>query len=533
MLDISSIRVPESPGCYIMKEKGGQIIYIGKARNLHDRVRSYFLKGNELNEKTRKLVSEIEGIEFVLTDNEAEALLLENSLIKQHYPKYNIDLKDSERFTYIRVTDEPFPRMVLERKGRGKRVRKPGKLFGPFTAGSANVLVATTLRKAFRLRICKKLPKRKCLQYDLGFCSAPCIGNISEGEYGKSVRELQSALSGGSGMQKVLSEMKGEMGRAADATNFERAMQLRDSIRKLEGLGVRQKMERTDYADEDFVAMHLEDGKARAQIFKVLHGVVRDRKKYEFPVAGTEDALAQFITSYYSEGEVPRYIFAEREIEGKNALEAFLAQKRGMKVEILVPEIGDKRKLLELLKRNIYSEVAGHAEPGLLMLKEELELPVMPMVIECFDISNLFGMNIVGSMVQFVNGKPNKSGYRRFRIRSVEAQDDFASMKEVVKRRYARVREEGGKMPDLVLIDGGAGQLGAALSALREVGVEIPCIALAKKEEEIYHPERMEPVKLPKSDAGLKVLMHARDEAHRFVISYHRLLRGRRERGNS
>jgi excinuclease ABC subunit C len=513
-----------------MKDKSGAIIYIGKAKNLKDRVKSYFAQGSDLNEKTSQLVSEIAEIEFVITDNEAEALILESNLIKEHYPKYNIDLKDNEKFTYIRITDEQFSRMALERKGRGKRVKKPGKLFGPFTAGSANVLVATTLRKAFKLRICKKLPKKKCLQYDLGFCSAPCIGNISKEEYGKSVHELEGVLSGRSGLGKVVSDMGVEMKKAADATNFERAMQLRESIRKLEGLEVRQKIELGEYVDEDFVAMHLENGKAMVQIFKVIRGVVRDRKKYEFSVAGKEDALAEFIARYYSEGAVPRFIFVERELEGRGALEAFLSEKRGAKAEILVPQIGDKKKLLELLKKNIYSEISGHAEPALMHLKEKLALPVVPMVIECLDISNLFGTNIVGSMVQFVNGKPNKSGYRKFRIRSVETQDDFACMHEVVKRRYGRLKEEGGKMPDLVLIDGGAGQLGAALSALRESGVEVPCISLAKEEEEIYHPERMEPIRLGRSDIGLKVLMHARDEAHRFVISYHRLLRGKEKK---
>jgi excinuclease ABC subunit C len=404
-------------------------------------------------------------------------------------------------------------------------VRRPGKLFGPFTSGSAKVLVATTLRKAFKMRICKVLPKRKCLQYDLGFCSAPCIGKISEEEYAKSVHELENVLSGREGLEKAVNGMRSEMKRASASTNFERAMQLRDSISKLEGLEIRQKMELSDFADEDFIAMHEEGGRAMVQMFKVVRGVVRDRKKYEFSIAGAEDALAEFITRYYSEGGVPRYVFVEHEIEGKGALEAFLSGKRGAPVSISVPQIGDKKKLLELLKKNIYSEIAGHAEPALVSLREKLSLPSIPMTIEAFDISNLFGTNIVGSMVQFVNGKPNKSNYRRFKVRTVEAQDDFASMREIVLRRYLHLMGEGAKLPDLILIDGGLGQLNAALSALREAGADIPCISLAKENEEIYHPERMEPIRLPRSDSGLKILMHARDEAHRFVISYHRLLR--------
>jgi excinuclease ABC subunit C len=525
MFDISSIRIPDSPGCYLMKDSSGKIIYVGKAKNLKSRVASYFSKSSDLNDKTRMLVSEIASIDFVITDNEAEALVLESNLVKEHYPKYNIDLKDNEKFTYIRITNEPFPRMLLERKGRGKRARKPGRLFGPFTSGSANVLVATTLRKAFKMRICKVLPKRKCLQYDLGFCSAPCIGKISEDEYAKSARELSEVLSGRQPLGRVLAEMEKEMKNASSSTNFERAMQLRDSISKLEGLQIRQKMELSDLADEDFIAMHEENGRALVQIFKVVRGVVRDRKKYEFSIVGAEDALAGFITRYYSEGSVPRYVFIEREISGKSAIESFLSSRRGAPAEIRVPEIGDKRKLLELLKKNIYSEVAGHAEPALVSLREKLSLPTIPMTIEAFDISNLFGTNIVGSMVQFSNGKPNKQNYRKFKLRGVSSQDDFASMREVVLRRYMHLKGEGSKFPDLILIDGGLGQLNAALSALREAGVEIPCVSLAKEEEEIYHPERMLPIRLPRSDAGLKVLMHARDEAHRFVISYHRLLR--------
>lgn len=526
MLDVSTLRIPSSPGCYLFKDKTGAIIYIGKAKHLPSRVRSYFEQPHE-NNKTAKLVSEISSVEFILTDNEAEALLLESNLIRQHYPKYNIDLKDSERFTYIQITNEQFPRMLLVRKNRAGRIKTKGKLYGPFTSGSAYLLVASTLRKIFKMRICRQLPKRPCLQYFLGNCEAPCIGKASREQYMQNVHALEAVLSGKQGLDSVLSSMRARMRLASSSLDFEKAKQLRDSIRSLEGLLTRQKIEQLGHGNEDFLSFHLQKGKLFVQLFRAIGGVIRERKKFEFDAVEPQNAIDEFFSRFYSANAIPPRIFADAMPSSPQALVQYLSKLRDGSVEIIEPQKGDKKKLLELLKKNIYSEISGHADPSLVQLQNELSLPSPPYVIECFDISNLFGTHIVASMVQFKNAKPNKSAYRHFNIKSTPTQDDFASMREVVYRRYLRLKQEKSPFPNLILIDGGAAQLNAALSSLRELSLAIPCVSLAKKEEEIYHPEKLAPIRLPRTSAALKVLQYARDEAHRFAISFHRRKRGK------
>ncbi len=513
---------PHSPGVYIFRSSGGLPIYIGKAKDLKNRVASYF--GSGLLDRTAQMVSCAATLEFIVTDSEAEALLLESQLIKQHYPKYNIELRDNQKFTYILITEEKFPRMLLVRRNRGGKVTGRGKLYGPFLSGSAYVLVASTLRKIFKLRTCRVGQGRPCLQYHLGFCMGPCAGLVTPEEYGKQVKRLKEALSGGRKLEAVLGEMGREMKKAAAARQFERALELRNSINSLSSLLERQKMESGSEANEDYVSSVLHEGKAFVQLFRQIGGVIRDRKKFEFEPLDS-DPLSEFLPRFYEAGGIPRRIYAEKEPASKDALELFLSKKRGGPVSIVVPEKGDKKKLLELLRKNILLEISGNADPALTELQHELSLPAIPRTIECFDVSNLFGSSIVGSMVQFVNAKPNNSGYRKFKIRTVEGQDDFASMKEIVFRRYYRIKKEGGTMPELIVIDGGPGQLNAALSALSELSLSTACVSLAKEFEEIYHPDHAEPIRLPRSSSALKVLQYARDEAHRFGISYHRLLR--------
>jgi len=522
MLQDYAKSAPSSPGVYIFKDKAGTPLYIGKAKDIKKRVASYFSAGTP--GRAQQMLSQAASLEFIVTDNEAEALLLESRLIKEHFPKYNIDLKDNEKFTYILITDEKFPRMLLVRRSRGGRVKARGKLFGPFTAGSAHVLVASTLRKIFRLRTCRLGQKRPCLQYHLGFCMGPCAGLVSEEEYNKQVERLAEALSGGKRLEEIIKGMESEMKEAARQRQFERALALRNSIRSLSSLLERQKFESASEANEDYISLVQDGSKARIQLFRQLQGVIRDRKKFELEALG-RDALAEFIPRFYEAGGIPRRIYVEREPESKSALEDYLGKRRGGPVSIIVPQKGDKKKLLELLRKNILLEIGGHADPALVELQQALQLPSIPRVIECFDVSSLYGESAVGSMAQFLNGKPNKPGYRRFRIRSVEGQDDFASMREIVFRRYSRLKGEGQAMPDLILIDGGPGQLNAALSALSMLQLSMPCISLAKEHEEIYHPDFAEPIRLPRSSPALKVLQFARDEAHRFGIGYHRLLR--------
>ena len=523
MLSDFAKKAPHSPGVYLFKDKSGAPIYIGKAKDLRNRLSSYFAR--DLPDRTAQMVSQAASIEFILTDSESEALLLESSLIKRHFPKYNIELRDNEKYTYILITEEQFPRMLLVRRSRGGKVRARGRIYGPFLSGSAYVLVASTLRKIFKLRTCRVGQGRPCLQYHLGFCMGPCAGLVSPEEYGKQVEKLKAVLSGGRKLEEVLSEMETEMKKASRERRFEKALELRNSIRALSSLLERQKFESGSEANEDFVSFSGHKGKVYLQLFRQIGGVIRDRKKYEFasPVGG--EPLSEFLPQFYEAGGIPRRIYVEKEPASKPALEQFLSQKRGGPVSIIAPEKGDKKKLLELLHRNIMLEISGTADPALVELQHELSLPAIPRVIECFDVSNLYGTSVVGSMVQFSNGKPNKSNYRRFRIRTVEGQDDFASMREIVFRRYYRIKKENATPPDLILIDGGPGQLNAALSALSELSLSIPCVSLAKEFEEIYHPDRAEPLHLPRSSPALKVLQFARDEAHRFGISYHRLLR--------
>lgn len=513
---------PSSPGVYIFRNASGVPIYIGKAKNLRSRVHSYFVSG--LLDRTAQMVQSAHTLEFIVTDNEAEALLLESNLIKQHYPKYNIELKDNEKYTYILITDEEYSRMLLVRKNRTGRVGGKGRLFGPFLSGSAYVLVASTLRKIFKLRTCRLLQKRPCLQYHLGFCTGVCAGLVTRAQYMGQVEKLRSVLSGGKKLEQVMDEMEREMKEAAKKRQFERALELRNSMHSLSSLLERQKFEREGEGNEDFIALLEHGGKAYAQLFRQIGGVIRDRRKYDFiPLSG--DPLSEFLPRFYEAGGIPGRIYVEEEPESREALEKYLSEKRGGCVSILTPEKGDKKKLLELLRKNILLEISGTADPALLELQRQLSLPAIPRTIECFDISNLFGTSVVGSMVQFVNGKPNKSAYRRFKIRTVEGQDDFASMREIVWRRYARLKGEKAPMPDLILIDGGPGQLSAALSALSELQLEIPIVSLAKEFEEIYSPERAMPIRLARSSPALQVLQRARDEAHRFGISYHRLVR--------
>ena len=520
---------PTSPGVYIFRNSSGTPIYVGKAKNIKNRVSSYFAR--DLLDRTQQMVSSAHSLEFIMTDSEAEALLLESNLIKQHYPKYNIELKDNEKYTYILITDEEYPRMLLVRKNRTGKVNARGKLYGPFLSGSAYVLVASTLRKIFKLRTCRLGQKRPCLQYHLGFCTGVCAGLVTREQYMEQVKKLQDALSGGKKLEAVLDDMESEMKEAAKKKQFERALELRNSIRSLSSLLERQKFEREGEGNEDFIALLTHEEMAYAQLFRQIGGVIRDRKKYEFvPLSG--DAASEFLPRFYEAGGIPRRIYMESEPESREALEKYLAEKRGGPVSILVPEKGDKKGLLELLRKNILLEISGTADPALVELQHELALSAIPRTIECFDISNLMGTSVVGSMVQFVNGMPFKSNYRKFKIKWVEGQDDFACMREIVYRRYYRLKLERAQMPDLILIDGGPGQLSAALSALSELQLELPVVSLAKEFEEIYSPERAIPIRLPHSSAALKVLQYARDEAHRFGISYHRLLRKKRMKEN-
>jgi excinuclease ABC subunit C len=520
-LDIKKITIPSHPGIYLMKGADSKIIYIGKAKNLKNRVRSYFLKNQ--NYKTQKLVERIADIEFVLTDNESEAFLLESNMIKQYRPMFNIELKDQQRYTYLRITDEQYPRLLVARRTRSGKFLGDGKVFGPFTSGSSKLLSIGSLRKTFKIRICKRLPKKACLEYHLGNCEAPCEFAQAQADYKKHVADLEAILRGRD-MGAFTKSLEHEMVLASKNLEFERAWEIKDTLHRLGSLKTRQKMESATGSDEEYFGIVSSDQTAHIMTFKKINGVIRDSNKYSFDLIG-DNTFANFLYQYYTTNQIPPFIITNQIPEDHALLEQMFAKTAGFPVRIISPKSGKRREMLDLIMRNIALVQSSGSEPGLVELKEKLALPVIPKIIECFDISNHGTSYAVGSMSRFVNGRPDKSGYRKFKIKTVKGQDDFAMINEIVKRRYFRLDNENVQMPDLILIDGGRGQLGAAMSALESMAIRIPCASLAKENEEVYLPGQKEPIILPRQNQSLKILQHARDEAHRFGVAYNRSLR--------
>jgi excinuclease ABC subunit C len=511
MIDTASL--PENPGCYLYSDDTGTIIYVGKAKNLKKRVSSYFSKKDH-DPKTKSLVAHIASVDVVVTDTETEAFLLENTLIKKHQPKYNIDLKDAKRYAWIELTKEKFPRLVIARKTTGD-----GTFFGPFVSAAERDYVLKVAKKVFHLRTCKKIPKRPCLRRHMQSCSAPCTGTVSTEEYDENVKKAALLLKGKS--RELLDELKLEMAARSAAEDFERALVIRNEIAAIGHLADRQHVERRREYDQDVIAYQETDGKVYLTAFNVEHGSLSNKQEFTFEAG--EDFFEEFIVQYYSEREPPKELILENETDP--ALAEFLSVKKGKQVDIIVPQRGEKRQLLLLAKKNLeiafFRDTLKGAELG-----TALHMDSPPSVIECFDISHLSGTAMVGSMVQFRDGKPDKNNYRRFKIKTVEGIDDFASIAEVVKRRYKRLTDEHAPFPDLVIIDGGKGQLSAAQEALAALGITgQPVIAIAKREEEIYMPGDSLPLRLDKKSIALRYIEEIRDEAHRFAITYNRLLR--------
>lgn len=524
-------RFPDEPGVYLMKDHQGKIIYIGKAKSLRKRVASYFTKQNpEFGWKTSKLVGKISDIEFVVTDNEIEAFLLESNLIKRYRPMFNIELKDQQRYTYLKITDEPFPRLLVARRNRnGEFLGPKGRVYGPFVRGSSKLLTVGHLRKLFKMRICDRLPKTPCLQYFIKNCDAPCIANVTRGDYMMNVVALQDILEGKSSIEKFAKEMQGEMKRASDLGDYERAKQIRDTLYRLNNLRIKQKMEKAvnRKPDEEYIVIMKDSKKGMAHVMALrrTRGVISDRKKFEFDLVG-DNSLSSFLLQYYSSNPmVPRFVYVNEDPEDKRVVEMSLEKIAGHKVSITNVErveTREKRELMDLISRNVSMYIDGGYDPVVVELKNALKLASMPEVIDCFDVSNLGTSIAVGSCVRFVNNKPDKSSYRKFRVKTVVRQNDFAMIGELVRRRYS----SGDSLPDLIVIDGGLGQLGAAEASLRGLGIhDVPCIGLAKENEEVYSYGSQEPIVLPRNNAGLRMLQRVRDEAHRFGLAYNVNLR--------
>ncbi|TAJ43847.1 excinuclease ABC subunit UvrC [Methanofollis fontis] len=510
MIDYSVF--PEAPGCYLYMDDAGRVIYVGKAKNLKRRVSSYFTRGGH-DPKTERLVESIRSADYIVTGTETEALILENTLIKRHRPRYNIDLKDSRSYAYIHLTEGPYPRIGIARQARGK-----GEYFGPFVSAKERDYVLNVVKKTFGLRSCRRMPKRPCLRHHIGTCTAPCIGAIDEAGYRERIDRARSVLRGRTG--DLIASLRADMQRASDDLEYERALELRDEIAAVEHLAARQRMVRRTDHDEDIIASMVKDGTVYLMLFAVIKGTLTDKQEYVFPES--EGYFEEFLVQYYGERTPPKEVILAEAIDP--ALEAYLGERRGSRVTVTVPQRGDKKKLLDLAIKNIEITFFGdHLK--LQALGRALHLPEPPNVIECFDISHLSGTAMVGSMVQFRGGRPDRQNYRRFRIRDVEGIDDFAAIAEVVRRRYTRLKEEGGEFPDLIIIDGGKGQLGAAMAELKRLDTRIPIISIAKREEEIFVPGFPHPIPIGRDEKASLFVQEIRNEAHRFAITYNRLLR--------
>lgn len=506
--------LPVEPGCYLFKNDAGEVIYVGKAKALRNRVRSYFSSSHG-DPKTALLVSEIDSLDYIVTSSEVEALILESTLIKQYRPRFNIDLKESQRYAYILITDERFPRLLVVRDKT-----RTGKYFGPFVNGEARDNIVHALRSAFGIRRCNRMKKRPCLRAHIRKCSSPCSGAISEEEYAGRIRRIEQFLNGK--VEGLINELTDEMHEHASNEAYEKALVLRDQIASLTSLQERQQMERTVDHDEDIINYLREEDTVYLMVFHVKRGVMTTKDDFQFK-AVDDMFLDEFIVQYYADTMVPKEVVVPHAPHDK-AINEYLRELHGSKVYLTVPKRGRKKELLDLVYRNIEMHFLQRRHM-MEDLQRELDLPTLPTYIECFDISHIGGRYMVGSSVQFRYGVKEPSGYRRYRIRTVEGIDDYAALHEVVGRRYRKLRDEGSPFPDLVVIDGGRGQLNAAADALDELGIELPLVAIAKREEELYVRGHEDPISLPKHSKGLRLLIQIRDEAHRFAISYHTLLR--------
>ena len=538
--------LPALPGVYLFRDAQGTVLYVGKAVSLRSRVRSYFHKSADLSIKTRRLVEKIADLEWIVTDTELEALVLECNLIKRYRPPYNIRLRDDKQYPFLCLTtSEPFPRLMLARRAKNDGNR----YFGPYSGSRPVYQTIHLLNRLFPLVTCGEAfsgePVRKpCLYYHMGRCPAPCAGLADKERYGEAVREVEMFLSGKH--EKLLKRLYGQMEQAAERLEFERAAALRDQIRAVEQVIMQQKVVSTDMVDRDVLAYAADEQRSLVQMFFIRGGKLIGQQTFFLDGASGEDqraALQEFLKQYYDQAQdVPGEILLPAPIEEAHIIEQWLRQKKGKRVALHAPRRGGKKKLLEMALTNAelaleqarqqWLQKKAQQEAVLLALQEALGLETPPRRIEAYDISNIQGHAPVGVMVVLKEGKPSKSDYRRFSIKYLpETPNDFAMMKEVIHRRLQEAQKGNPKfteLPQLMLIDGGKGQLNAALEAMGEVGLQVPAIGLAKRFEEVYLPGRSEPLILPKDSPALHLLQAVRDEAHRFAVEYHRKLRLKR-----
>lgn len=525
-------RLPDSPGVYRFYNSENELIYVGKAKNIKKRVASYFSKSHALNRKTLRLVSEIRSIEYTVADTEFDALLLENNFIKQNQPKYNILLKDDKTFPYICILKERYPRIIYTRKYQPEQ----GEYFGPYSSVVAMKNVLDLVRKLYSIRTCSLLLTqqnieqgkfRSCLEYHIGNCKAPCIGLQPEEQYQEEIEQARNILKGN--LSIVHQYFRNQMQQAATNMEFEKAQRYKDKLDTLQKFQTKSLVVNRDLTDIDVLTITSIPEYAYVNYLRIKEGAIVYSKTVELKkkLDETDEDLLSFAAQEL------------RVSDNKTILSNVPITVLEDNVENIIPKIGDKKKLvilslkngLELKKeKEILREGKKSKQLEVLsILQKDLQLTSLPLVIECFDNSNFQGTTPVASMVRFANGKPDKKNYRHFNIKTVTGANDFASMQEIVGRRYKRILEEAGPLPDLILIDGGKGQLSSACDALKELGLygKIPIIGIAKKLEEIYYPEDSIPLHINKKSPGLLLLQQVRDEAHRFAITFHRQKRSK------
>jgi len=566
--------LPHKPGIYLMKDAEGKILYVGKAISLYNRVRSYFQESSDLGPKNRSMVAKVDDIEFLVVKNEVEALVLESNYIKQYRPKYNVLLRDDKNYPYIKVSlTEDFPRVYRVRSFQ----RDGNRYFGPYTNSGAVDSTLDLLNKLFAFRTCRydasnwappinaeppagwkqRLLARPCTQFYIHRCIAPCVGYATREEYDAVIQQVILFLEGKH--EEVVDNLRKKMDEAADNLNFEEAARIRDRIRAVERILERQRIIHTEgQEDQDVIALASEEDETSAQVFFFRGGKLIGREF--FILQGTRDSspgevMSSFLQQFYeSSPHIPAEVIVEVEPDDRAIIQNWLKEKRGGVVTLIVPKRGEKLRLVEMVKQNALEVLeqqrikwltdSQKTQMALEELQDVLNLAAPPMRIECYDISNTQGTNSVGAMVVFEAGRPRPNEYRRFKIKTVEGPNDFASIQEMLRRRFrrqAQQNEERGEeieqevplehdwaMPDLIIIDGGKGQLSAAMEVLQELHIDVPTTGLAKENEELFIPGSPDPIILPRTSQGLYMVQRIRDEAHRFGITYHRKLRSDR-----
>ncbi|MCE5259280.1 MAG: excinuclease ABC subunit UvrC [Chloroflexi bacterium] len=542
--------LPLKPGVYIMRDIENRVIYVGKAIVLRHRVRSYFQEGAQHPPKTQRLVEEVADLEWIVTGSELEALVLECELIKRYRPRYNVRLKDDKRYPYIMVTmQEDYPRIMTVRSMK----RDGARYYGPFTSSQAVYQSLELIRRLFPYRTCNREitghDRSPCLYYHIKLCNGPCIGAVSREGYRQELERACLFLEGK--QEQIIERLHTEMLEASDALLFERAAQLRDTIEAITRVVEHQRIVSGHLEDHDFIAFAREDGQACVQVFFIRNGKLIGREY--FILTGTQDEtnesiMGSFLTQFYDEAAaIPPEVLLQNDLDELGVIQEWLQRKRGKKVLLKVPKRGDKLQVMQMARENATETLAklraewdadvSKQTEAIDQLQKALGLPKAPVRIECYDISNIQGTYATGSMVVFNKGVASKQDYRHFRIRTVEGANDFASMAEVLRRRFARAHEQEqkspdgkvnrwGLMPDLVIVDGGKGQLDAALGVIQELDLmQIPVAGLAKQNEELFLPGRPDSIRLPRDSQALYLVQRIRDEAHRFAVSYHRQLR--------